>query len=120
MTTETVDRDPQAAVVAAIRTWSRLTDLASFAVARHGFGDTNSGFGVTYPGDLDEYDRAVEGATIPDGFVEVYGHWGPPDGYSLLIRESMYLNILASVFVAEGLHSEAAKVEVLRQSQQDV
>jgi hypothetical protein len=57
--------DPQPAVVASIRAWSRLPDLASFAVARHGFGDTDGGFGVTYPGDLDEYDRAVEGVTIP-------------------------------------------------------
>ena len=112
--------DQPSAVVASIRAWSRLSDLASFAVARHGFGDTDGGFGVTYPGDLDEYDRAVEGVNIPDGFVEVYGHWGPPGGYSLLIRESTYLEILAGVLVAKGLHSEAARVEALRGDPSDL
>jgi hypothetical protein len=61
---------------------------------RYTFGDTDS-FGVTYPGDLEEYDRAVEGITMPDGFDEVYRNWRPPGGYSLLIRDSMHLEILA-------------------------
>jgi hypothetical protein len=40
--------DSETAVRAAIHHWSRLTDLVEFAIRRHGFGDTDSGFGVTY------------------------------------------------------------------------
>jgi hypothetical protein len=112
--------DARSAVVTSIRAWPRPSDLASFAAARHGFGDTDGGFGVTYPGDLDEYDRASGGVTIPNGFVEVYGHWGPSGGYSLLIRESMYLDVLAGFLAAEGLHPEAERVEAVRGATREV
>jgi hypothetical protein len=108
--------DVRSAVVTSIRAWPRLAELASFAAARHGFGDTDGGFGVTYPGDLDEHDRASGCVTTPDGFVEVYGHWGPPGGYSLLIRESVYLDVLAGLLTAEGLHSEAERVKEVRKA----
>ena len=63
--------DPVSAIAAVVRHWSRLGDLASFAVDRHGFGCTDDGFGITYPEDLDEWDREVDGAKIPPGFVSV-------------------------------------------------
>lgn len=104
---------PEAAVRDAIRHWSSLTALAEFAIQRHGYGNTDGGFGVTYPGDLDEYDRVVDGANIPDGFVEVYGFWGPPDGYEILVAESLYLDTLAAVLLAAGHEAEAKRVRSL-------
>jgi hypothetical protein len=79
--------EPATAVRDAIRHWSSLPDLALFAARRHGFMNTDGGFGILYPGDLDEYDRAVDGVNIPEGFVQVCGFWGPPDGYELLVPE---------------------------------
>lgn len=93
--------------------WPQLAQLAEFAVGRHGFGESNGGFGVTYPDDLDEYDRHVEGLSIPAGFVEVYGFWGAPEGYEMLVRESQYLTILANVLTAAGHPLEAARVRSL-------
>ena len=52
--------EPTIAIRNAIRHWSRLTDLAEFTAQRHGYGNTDGGFDVTYPGDLDEYDREVD------------------------------------------------------------
>lgn len=111
--------DARSNIVASIRSWSRPSDLASFAAARHGFGNSDGGFGVTYPGDFDEYDLAAGIVPIPDGFVEVYGYWGPPEGYSLMIRESVYLDILAEFLAAEGLDSEAARIATVRATAQD-
>ena len=97
---------PEAAIRRAIGRWSRLSDLASFAAKRHGFGDSNGGFGVTYPGDVDPGD-------IPEGYVEVYGLWGPPEGYELLVLESQYLEVLTQMLAAAGHATEAKQVRLL-------
>lgn len=102
--------DPVSAVGTSIRHWPRLAELATFAADRHGFGDTDGGFGITYPGDLDDFDRATERAEIPPGHVEVYGSWGPPDGYQILVPEALYLEVLAGILTVAGLDSEAARV----------
>ncbi len=102
--------EPETAIREAIRHWSRLSDLAEFAAHQHGFGDSNGGFGVTYPGDLDEYDRKVSGASIPAGWGEVYGFWGPPNGYEVLVPEQVYLTVLAETLAAAGHSEEAALV----------
>ena len=105
--------DPESALVASITHWSQLADLAQFAVERHGFGDTDGGFGITYPDDLDEYDRVLDGFDIPKGYIEAYGFWGPPDGYGLLVPESMYLETLALILSQAGLHDEADRVRAI-------
>lgn len=51
---------------------------------------------MTYPSDLDEYAKTVEGAHIPEGMVEVYGQ-GSPDGDECLVAETLYLNVPAAV-----------------------
>ena len=107
---------PQAAAREAIRHWSRLPELAEFAARRHGFGDSDGGFGVTYPGDLDDYDRA-SGEHIPDGFVQVYGFWGPPDGYEVSVPEPVYLDALALDLAAAGHPAEAERVRLLAERQ---
>jgi hypothetical protein len=104
---------PEDAVLDAIRHWSSLTEVAEFAIQRHGYGNTDGGFGVTYPGDLDEYDRVEGGIHIPKGFVQVHGFWGPPDGYEVLVAEALYLDTLATVLSAAGHAVEAAQVRSL-------
>jgi hypothetical protein len=104
--------DPEAAVRTAIRHW-RLPELAEFAVLRHGFGDSDGGFGVTYPTDLAEYDREVEGRSIPSGHVAVYGFWGPPEGYRVIVPESTYLVILAEALAEAGLTAQSSRILAL-------
>ena len=57
-----------------ISQWSQLSELADFAERRHGYGNSDGGFGITYPGDLDEYEIEVEGIKIPNGSVLLYGY----------------------------------------------
>lgn len=89
-----------------------MPDLAEYATNRHGFGDSNGGFGVTYPNDLDDQERA-SGLLIPEGFVLVYGFWGKPDGYEVLVPETVYLETLAGVLTLAGHLAEAAQVRTL-------
>jgi hypothetical protein len=76
--------------------------LAEMATARHGFGDSDGGFGVIYPTDLDEYDCGVAGEHIPEGYVEVYLFGGPPEGFRYHIEEQLYLELLEKVLWPEG------------------
>ena len=108
--------EPEAAAREAIRHWSRLWALAEFADHRHGFGDSDGGFGVTYPGDLDAFDR-VDGMMIPESFVMVYGFWDLPDGYAVLVAEQAYLDTLAIVLSEAGHAAEAGRVRSLAEKQ---
>ena len=104
--------DPTFAALTAIRHWSDKAALADFARDRHGYADTDGGFGITYPGDLDWYDREVEGRHIPEGSVLAHGFQGPPDGYELLVPEWLYRDVLAEVLECLGMRREAAAVRV--------
>ena len=109
---------PDAALAAliSIRHWSSLEQLAQFAARRHGFGDSNGGFGITYPTDLDEYDREVDKIAIPDGHVLAYGFWGasgPHGGYDVLVPESLYLSVLADELSRSGFEQAATVVRGL-------
>lgn len=96
-----------------IEAWSFINDLPQYAKELHGYGDSNSGFGITYPSDLDEYQREVEGISIPEGMVQAYGCWGPPEGYEFLVAETEYLRVLAEVLFEKGLVDEAVSVKEL-------
>ncbi len=100
--------EPEEAICKVILHWSNIAQLADFAEAQHGFGDTNGGFGATYPGDLDPYHREVDGMLIPEGFVEICGFWGSPEGYEILVPESYYQKILSELLSETG-HREAAE-----------
>jgi hypothetical protein len=101
------------AAVESIRHWPRLSELMTFTLARHGYGDTDGGFGVTYPGDLDEHDLHVDGVTTPSAHVQVYGFRGHPDGYEYAVPEADYLDVLAAVLDAHALPAEAERVRNL-------
>jgi hypothetical protein len=98
-------------ILEVIASWGNLAELASFAEKRHGYGNSDGGFGVTYPGDLDEYQREVEKLFIPEGTVRLYGYWGPPNGYEVMVSEKYYLQLLAQVLKESGFIKEAGDVE---------
>ena len=98
-----------------ISVWSSLPQAARCACLRHGFANSDIGFGLRYPEDLDEYDRAKSGA-IPEGYVEITGGWGPPDGYTHRVPEALYLQVLCELLRKAGHDQEAALVEVFRKS----
>ncbi len=106
--------DTKTACREVIDAWSDLARLVDFAEKRHGFGNSDGGFGVTYPGDLDEYDVQVEGTNIPDGSVQLYGYaFAIPPGYEVVVQESVYLQNLADVLRERGLTTEAERVTFL-------
>lgn len=105
--------EAEARIREVVAAWRTPTDLAKFARLRLGFGDSNGGFGIIYPGDLDEYQREVEGLNIPMGMVEVYGYWGLPNGYEFVVREIDYLGVLADYLREQGNIRESEAVHAL-------
>lgn len=97
-------------VVDVISHWTNLAQLCEFALNRHGYGDSDGGFGITYESDLDDYDRQVDRISIPQEHLLVYGFWGEPDGYELFIKEVDYLLVLAEVLDSHDLKPEAEKI----------
>jgi hypothetical protein len=105
---------PAEAAMASIRHWSKLADLAKFAADGHGFGDSDGGFGITYPTDLDEYDRDIEKVVIPNGYVQAYGFWGSDQGgYEVLVTVQEYHSVLAQALASAGMLHEAQLVKSL-------
>ncbi len=51
--------------------WPSFEELVEYANKRHGYVGDDGYYGVTYPSDLDEYQKEIEGEFIPEGFVEV-------------------------------------------------
>ncbi|MEL6263455.1 MAG: hypothetical protein AAFR97_15490 [Bacteroidota bacterium] len=84
-----------------IESWSELEAVVSYAVKRHGYTNTDSFFGVTYPSDLDDFDR-VQGEHIPPGFVRILNGYGDPNGEEFDISESDYLVVLRAVVENQG------------------
>jgi hypothetical protein len=107
--------DPTLAALIAIRHWRDKSALARYAGDRHGFGDSDGGFGVTYPSDLDDADRGTAGADIPASHVLAYGRWGDghPDGWEVLVPEPLFLAVLAEVLECCGMREDAARVRLI-------
>ncbi len=74
--------------------------LVEFALKRHGYCMDNSYYGVTYPDDLDEYEREVEGQCIPEGMLRV-NYW---DGLEKerIVSEQDYLSALRGYLIQKG------------------
>jgi hypothetical protein len=82
----------------AISEWRDLTQLPQFAIRRYGYCNSNNATGVTYPGDLDEYQIEVRAISVPAGWVNVFVFQGPilsDMGYEILVPEHVYLLALA-------------------------
>jgi hypothetical protein len=92
-----------------ILSW-RIEKLVSCAIARHGYKNSDGGFGIIYPIDLDDEDRE----DIAAGNVNIYGFWGFPDGDEFEISELLYLEVLGAFLRAHGRSEDAATVENLR------
>ncbi|MGJ8674291.1 hypothetical protein [Rubritalea sp.] len=75
--------------------------LISFAEKRHGYGSGNSDSGITYPGDLDEYDKE-QGIHIEDGYVGIYHGMM---GWEFHIPEVDYLELLRLYYSLLSLSS---------------
>ena len=84
-----------------------LVQLAELAAARRGFGNSDVGFGVIYPDDLDPDERERE--PIRDGCVRVYGDWGK--AFEFDVAERAYLAVLAKALRENGMTKEAERVE---------
>lgn len=54
--------------------WPKAERLVEYANKKHGYGGDDGYYGVTYPTDLDEYDREVDNIIIPEGYVEI-NYW---------------------------------------------
>jgi len=101
--------DPVEAITSAIRHWPSLDELATFALKQQGYGNSDGGFGITYPSDQDEFDQINDGV-IPSGMIRVYGFWGPPDGYEICVSEAVYLRHLADALEKAGLSPQALAI----------
>ncbi|MGB3619882.1 MAG: hypothetical protein WBA20_00885 [Ketobacter sp.] len=73
--------------------------LIEYALGRHGYGGDNGSYGITYPEDLDDFDRA-NGENIPDGKLEIYCKELDVD--VLTIEERHYLQALKSYLANKG------------------
>ena len=106
--------DTKTACREVIQEWGTLSKLVGFAVKRHGYGNSDGGFGVMYPEDLDEYNIHVQGIRIPAGMLLLYGHaFANPPGYEILVSETEYLRNLIDVLWERGLIVDAEKVTLL-------
>jgi len=101
------------AAIDAMNNWSDITELARFASDRHGYANSDSYFGTTYPSDLDDYDIA-NGENIPKCYIEVMAGCGVPNADTLLILETEYLELLRQYLKINDLLEMADEVAELR------
>lgn len=91
------------------QSWPDDEGLVKYALDRHGFGGDDGCYGVTYPSDLDEYQREVEGELIPEGCVEI-SYWDGQD-QEIQCKEHEYLSALKAHLLSSGAVSLAEKLE---------
>ena len=109
--------DARVAALTAMRLWSDVDELARYAAARHGYTNSNSYSGVTYPTDLDEADLA-DREPIPPGYVEVTSGLADPVEADYLIAEPEYLELLRQYLLILGKPEFAQQVAKLAKSPQ--
>jgi hypothetical protein len=90
--------------------WPSDAQLVDYAEKGHGFGGEDGYYGVIYPNDLDEFDKA-NGETIQQGYLEIY-YWNDPDSY-IHVTEEQYLTELAGYLRTKKLLDLAVRAERL-------
>jgi len=86
-------------------------ELVEFANSRHGFGGDDGSYGVTYPTDLDAYERDIQQQVIPDGCVEIY--CSAYTDKDIIISEHKYLSELDKFLKEKGSHHLASEIKYL-------
>lgn len=80
--------------------WPQAEELINYANSKKGYGGDDGCYGVTYPSDLDEYDREVEKIIIPEGYLEInYWHEGNQD---IHVTEKEYILELKKHLISTG------------------
>jgi hypothetical protein len=83
--------------------------LVQYANARHGFGGDDGSYGVTYPDDIDIYERDISQQIIPEGSVEIY--CSAYTDQDILISEKSYLSALKSYLESMGYYDLACLIK---------
>jgi hypothetical protein len=101
-----------------------LARATQYATERQSWCNSDGGHGVTYPEDLDEYEREVEGAAIEAGYVLLFGRTNVPrssraSAFEVCLPECIYLDVLANKLEANGSTEESENIRKLsREAQQ--
>lgn len=83
--------------------------LVRYANSRHGFGGDDGSYGVTYPDDIDVFERDISQQAIPQGSVEIYCSAYTDE--DILITEQFYLQTLKSYLESKGYNDLANELE---------
>lgn len=83
-------------------------EIMNCANNRYSYMGDNGYYGVTYPEDLDEYQREVEGKFIPNGYVEI-AYWDG-DFQEIKVLEKEYLDELRVYLEQSGQFKLALKL----------
>lgn len=89
--------------------------LTDFALAGHGFGESNGGFGIHYKKDIEgELDNVFE---LQDDEIEVYLLFGSQSrlkGEEFILKLNDYLELLSQILLAHELEPRARAIKALQ------
>ncbi len=88
--------------------WPSDDELVEFAEKKTGYGGDDGYYGVLYPGDLDDYDKEVDGYHIPDGMIEV-AYWNGDDDV-IQVPEELYLQELLIYLKTNEKHELSSRI----------
>jgi hypothetical protein len=91
--------------------WPSDEQLVEYACAGHGYGGDDGYYGVTYPSDLDEYQKLVDGEFIRQDHVQI-AYWDG-DIQTLEITEVAYLEAVKARLNSNGKNALASIVQAL-------
>ena len=75
--------------------------------------NSNSYFGITYPTDLADFDRAND-ENIPTGYVEAIAGYGDPHAETYLIPELEYVELLRQYLIIKNMPAMADEINELK------
>jgi hypothetical protein len=86
--------------------------LVSFAEEGKGFMGDEGAYGLTYPENLDKYDKEVEGRSIPEGMIEV--HYWDNGEQSILVPLKEYISTLREFLASKGDAKLSQRVDKIK------